>query len=92
MKDEEKHLILIQQTKLELEDPKQLYIIILTNISRKEQESDRKKDCLKLIENNRSYFEITHYSVLLSSMWKKLTNTLQNSCCIAYKIYYSIYI
>jgi len=38
---------------------------------------------MDIFEKNKSYFlKAPFYSVPISIMWKKLTNTLENSCCI----------
>jgi len=40
-------------------------------------------NCMNILEKNKCYFlKAPFYSVPISSMWKKLTNTLENSCCI----------
>lgn len=51
----------------------------------KEQEFDPIKDCIWLIQNNKIFQNAPLYFVPLSSMWERLTNTLQNSCCSVYK-------
>ena len=43
------------------------------------------KDCKRLMEDSISYFQSApFYAVPLSKMWSKLTNSLQNSCCVVY--------
>ena len=44
------------------------------------------KDCLNLIENNKTYLEVVPlYSVPSHKMRDNLTNNLQNHCCVVLK-------
>ncbi|XP_065207965.1 uncharacterized protein LOC135836840 isoform X3 [Planococcus citri] len=49
----------------------------------KEKLYDPVDDCLQLLEANERYLEKAPiYSVPISTMWRKLTSKLQNSCCL----------
>jgi hypothetical protein len=42
-------------------------------------------DCISLLGNSRIYFQTAPiYSVPLAKMWTKLTDSLQNSCCVVF--------
>lgn len=44
------------------------------------------ENCKQILDNNLKHFEnAPMYSVPLQTMWKKLTDSLQNSCCLIYK-------
>ena len=43
------------------------------------------EDCLSLLESSKLYFaQAPMYSVSFANMWKKLSDTLQNSCCLVF--------
>lgn len=46
---------------------------------------DPLKDCIDVLNDNKSYFSMAPiYSVSISNMWKKLCDSLKNSCCIVF--------
>lgn len=43
------------------------------------------EDCIALLENSKVYFQNAPiYSVSIAEMWTKLSNILQNSCCLVF--------
>lgn len=43
------------------------------------------KDCIDVLNDNKSYFSRAPvYFVSISNMWKKLCDSLKNSCCIVF--------
>jgi len=44
------------------------------------------QDCLALLAENRRYFDkAPFYAVPLYKMWTKLTDTLENTCCVVFQ-------
>lgn len=55
------------------------------SIDGKEQTYNPLEDCKVLMDKNKCYFEkAPFYAVPIRKMWTKLTDTLQNSCCVVF--------